>query len=237
MIDGVRLSAKAKAQCECSDPQKDACHCKGVGGYSSPPRPGLAGEHGTGTHRQEDPAESFDNGGRNDLGFRESQRELYAQVQQRREKKGNDFYNNQNADHRDYGDPATGRGLNHGNFSFVLKHQRQTLENLSLGSRTGEQSSVPWFVLLQRASAWDLLLLAVSGSSSVEKPRDLLCTASQAKSRLSTANPSTIRIPIPIWAEKLARKVQMRPNARGPQTEPMRAPRLESALAAPIVSS
>src|SRR5712692_5604818 len=136
MIDGVRLSARAKAQCECSDPQKDACHCKGVGGYSSPPRPGLAGEHGKGAHRQEDPAESFDNGGRNDPGFRESQRELYTQVQQRREKKGNGFYNNQNADHRDYGGPATGCGLNHGNFSFELKNQRQTLENLSLGPRT-----------------------------------------------------------------------------------------------------
>src|SRR5260370_33901835 len=44
------------------------------------------------------------------------------------------------------------------------------------------------------------------------------------------------RIPMVIWAEKLARNVQTRPNTRGPQTEPRRLTRLESALAAPIVS-
>ena len=43
-------------------------------------------------------------------------------------------------------------------------------------------------------------------------------------------------MPTPIWAEKLARKVQVIPNASGPQTEPRRLTRLESALAAPIVS-
>src|SRR5205823_5646731 len=91
----------------------------------------------------------------------------------------------------------------------------------------------PWLVLLQSASAWDLLLLVVS---SVEKPGDLLCVDSQAKSRFRTANPSMSRIPTPIWAASLARNVQTRPNTNGPQTVPRRATRLESALAAPIVS-
>ena len=91
MIDGVRLGAWAKAECECSDPQQDARYGKEVGGESDPPCPGLLREHGVGTHRQEEPAEPFDNGGRNDPRLRESQRELDAHVQHSRQKKGYGF--------------------------------------------------------------------------------------------------------------------------------------------------
>src|SRR5437667_9266278 len=73
MIDRVHLRAWASAQSECSDPQKDARHCKDMRGDSSLPGPTLADEHGVGTNRQEDPAETLDNCGRNDLRLRETQ--------------------------------------------------------------------------------------------------------------------------------------------------------------------
>ncbi len=88
VIDRVHFGAWASAQCERSDPQKDARHRKDVCGDSSTPCPGLASDHGVGAHRQKDPTEPLDNSSRNDPGFRESQRQLGAQVQQSRQKKG-----------------------------------------------------------------------------------------------------------------------------------------------------
>src|SRR6266480_2715076 len=86
------------------------------------------------------------------------------------------------------------------------------------------------------AAEWGLLLLAFSDASPAEKPRDLLTADDHAKSRFSKAIPSKTSIPITIWVEGLARNDQVILITSGPQTEPMRLPRLESALAAPIVS-
>src|SRR2546421_3680713 len=118
MVNGVCFVASwVTARHEYS--QQDTHHRKGMGTDSYSPCPGLAGENGVGAHRQEESTQPFDNGGRNNPRLRDSQRKLYASVQQGRQKKGNGFYNNQNADHRDYAAPAMGSAFDHRNFSSL----------------------------------------------------------------------------------------------------------------------
>jgi hypothetical protein len=73
------------------DAQKNGCYCKDMGCDSYLPSPGLAGEHGKGTYRQEDPTEPFSNCGSAVAGLHKSRQELYAGVQQSRQKKGDSF--------------------------------------------------------------------------------------------------------------------------------------------------
>lgn len=78
MIDGVGHRAGAGAEGERNDPQQDARHGNEVGGQSGSPGPRRAGDHRTGTHGQQQPAQSFHDGGRNDAGFRETQRDTHV---------------------------------------------------------------------------------------------------------------------------------------------------------------